>query len=572
MKQVIDGMQMGTRKSVLTKEDPCGFDALRQAIVDPDDPEQELYSPGGIFTFRVETFEVVGKDELQSIFVQILRCNGQEGRVSCNFKTEGLSAVEGYDFIEATGCLIFEDGEMTKEVEVEICAQRPNEPSDVFQLVLEEIDGDACFNPHDDGGYEAAILTITISNSEKPALSERIIDWDNLNAGVDAWKDSITGSFVLEEQVGDDGEELPGARSPSDYLSFVIGLPWRLLLNTISPPVHWAGGWLLFVFALGYIAFVTALICDLAKLFGCCTGMEGSVTAITIVALGTSLPDTFASMKAAAMDDTADSSIVNVTGSNSVNVFLGIGIPWLLSAIYWLNEGVSNEWIDHFSKNPDILARFGEKGGFIVQAGNLSFSVSIFVNLAAMHLALLRFRRIAYGGELGGDSTAAKISSAISFMMWLTYIGVSIYRVKTIDAEDAAIPLACLAGLSLLGVIAFDVSGKGRYAPAEEEEEAKTVEPNQEVDMDTTDETPDNQEAALPATIGAAAEDFALQVEEVEADDTTPADEKPTKKSTGEKKEKTGKKKEKAKKSRKSLRSNQPSAQELSYEPAELLS
>ena len=35
------------------------------------------------------------------------------------------------------------------------------------------------------------------------------------------------------------------------------------------------------------------------------------------------------------MDETADNSIGNVTGSNSVNVFLGLGLPWSLAAIYW---------------------------------------------------------------------------------------------------------------------------------------------------------------------------------------------------------------------------------------------
>ena len=52
------------------------------------------------------------------------------------------------------------------------------------------------------------------------------------------------------------------------------------------------------------------------------------VTAITFVALGTSLPDTFASKAAAVNEPTADNSIGNITGSNSVNVFLGLGLPW----------------------------------------------------------------------------------------------------------------------------------------------------------------------------------------------------------------------------------------------------
>ena len=51
--------------------------------------------------------------------------------------------------------------------------------------------------------------------------------------------------------------------------------------------------------------------------------------------MGTSLPDTFASMIAAKSEKTADNAIGNVTGSNSVNVFLGLGLPWVIAAIYW---------------------------------------------------------------------------------------------------------------------------------------------------------------------------------------------------------------------------------------------
>jgi solute carrier family 8 (sodium/calcium exchanger) len=51
--------------------------------------------------------------------------------------------------------------------------------------------------------------------------------------------------------------------------------------------------------------------------------------------MGTSLPDTFASVISANSEKTADNAIGNVTGSNSVNVFLGLGLPWVLASIYW---------------------------------------------------------------------------------------------------------------------------------------------------------------------------------------------------------------------------------------------
>jgi solute carrier family 8 (sodium/calcium exchanger) len=51
--------------------------------------------------------------------------------------------------------------------------------------------------------------------------------------------------------------------------------------------------------------------------------------------MGTSLPDTFASRIAAQKEKTADNAIGNVTGSNSVNVFLGLGLPWVMASLYW---------------------------------------------------------------------------------------------------------------------------------------------------------------------------------------------------------------------------------------------
>ena len=50
--------------------------------------------------------------------------------------------------------------------------------------------------------------------------------------------------------------------------------------------------------------------------------------------MGTSLPDLFASKTAAVQERHADNSVGNVTGSNSVNVFLGLGLPWSIAAIY----------------------------------------------------------------------------------------------------------------------------------------------------------------------------------------------------------------------------------------------
>ena len=116
------------------------------------------------------------------------------------------------------------------------------------------------------------------------------------------------------------------------------------MIFALIPPPGMAGGWLCFTVSLIMIGLIVILVGDLANIFGCLVGLKPEVTAITFVALGTSLPDTFASKTAAVSEKYADNAVGNVTGSNSVNVFLGLGIPWLIASIYWaykvINQGL----------------------------------------------------------------------------------------------------------------------------------------------------------------------------------------------------------------------------------------
>merc|ERR1719237_1824694 len=107
----------------------------------------------------------------------------------------------------------------------------------------------------------------------------------------------------------------------------------------------------------------------MAGLLGCCIGINADITAITLVALGTSLPDTFASKVAAQQDDCADNSVGNVTGSNAVNVFLGLGLPWTLAAVYWENEGITPHWQARMYQGrtyKDLFQPTYPSGGFMV--------------------------------------------------------------------------------------------------------------------------------------------------------------------------------------------------------------
>lgn len=191
----------------------------------------------------------------------------------------------------------------------------------------------------------------------------------------------------------------------SDAMFHFITIFWKVAFATVPPINMWAGK-PAFAVSLMYIGMVTAVVGEIASMLGCVLGISQSVTAITLVALGTSLPDTFASMTAAKNSEYADSAIGNITGSNSVNVFLGLGLPWAIAATYW-------------SANMNGRA-------YKVPAGDVSFSVFVFLIVALICFGILIMRRLYIGGELGGPKGSKTLSCVVLIFLWATYIVLSI--------------------------------------------------------------------------------------------------------------------------------------------------
>lgn len=88
--------------------------------------------------------------------------------------------------------------------------------------------------------------------------------------------------------------------------------------------------------------------------------------------MGTSLPDTLASRTASQTSKYADSAIGNITGSNSVNVFLGLGLPWVIASYYW--QGIGKP--------------------FRIQSPALPYSVFLYLITSLVCFVILIFRRI----------------------------------------------------------------------------------------------------------------------------------------------------------------------------------
>jgi len=240
------------------------------------------------------------------------------------------------------------------------------------------------------------------------------------------WK----GQFEQILQINEEGDWKKA--SPREYISFIITLPWQVLAAFIPPP-QYGGGWYCFFVALGMIGGVTAMVGDLASIFGCLVGLHKSVTAITVVALGTSVPDTFASMIAIKMDDTADNALGNITGSNCVNVFLGLGIPWLCAAIKWAVTGPDAQWHTTY-QSWARYDQYKETGAFVVEAGSLGFNVLIFAILSIASFFVIFGKRFAFGAEIGGSLVNNILSASLLVLLWLIYIVVASLQVYHADS------------------------------------------------------------------------------------------------------------------------------------------
>ncbi|MEQ2288912.1 Sodium/calcium exchanger 1 [Ameca splendens] len=218
--------------------------------------------------------------------------------------------------------------------------------------------------------------------------------------GTHSWKEQFIEAVTVS--AGNDDEEGQEQRRPScfDYFMHILCIFWKLLFAFVPPTEYW-NGWACFIVSISVIGALTALIGDLASHFGCTVGLRDTVTAVVFVALGTSLPDTFASKVAATQDQYADASVGNVTGSNAVNVFLGIGLAWSVAAVYWEVKGKV----------------------FRVDPGSLAFSVTLFTIFAFFSMGVLMLRRRpSIGGELGGPRIPKILTSLLFFGLWFLYI------------------------------------------------------------------------------------------------------------------------------------------------------
>ncbi|XP_016125419.1 sodium/calcium exchanger 1-like [Sinocyclocheilus grahami] len=294
----------------------------------------------GIFTFEEPVAHI--SESVGVMEVKVLRTSGARGVVSLPYKTvEGTARGGGEDFEDSHGVLEFQNDEIFKTIKVRIIDDEEYEKNKGFFLEI---------------GEPKLEETNEKEEEEKEVGQEEA--------------EPLTGEEEEERRIAEMGKPMLGDHPK---LEVIIEESYEFK-NTVDKLIKKT---------------------NLALLVGTNSWRDQFIEAITVSA------DTFASKVAAIQDQYADASIGNVTGSNAVNVFLGIGVAWSIAAIY------------HNSKGHE----------FRVEPGNLAFSVTLFTIFAFICVAVLMYRRRPdIGGELGGSRTAKGLTTMLFVSLWLLYI------------------------------------------------------------------------------------------------------------------------------------------------------
>ena len=400
-----------------TNEELQGKDTrTRVTIIDDDQPGQIAFDEQG-------TIRAIPTEPLE---IKVIRKNGSDGQVTVDFETIQLdqsdqTATAGRDFVNTSGTLTFKHGETEQTITVELLDNGQDVRDETFAVQLSNV------APRGAKLSKKSLKLINIITDQETKKKQEILDQilrkiEDEEEGT--WGSQFIKACMLHPAKDEDGEIQD--IDPVDGLLHLICIGWKLVFAIVPPP-QYLGGWACFVMALVMIGVVTAVVGEFANLFGCVLGIEPAITAITFVALGTSLPDTFASMAAAQADAFADSAVGNVTGSNSVNVFLGLGLPWVIAGHYYSHVGTKDDDTFQYKSETDTSKRTPDYRYFVF-AGSLGFSVAVFCSVALACIVFLVIRRKVVGGELGGSPVGRTGSCIFLCCLWGIYILMSILQ------------------------------------------------------------------------------------------------------------------------------------------------
>jgi len=113
----------------------------------------------------------------------------------------------------------------------------------------------------------------------------------------------------------------------------VLSLPWRYAFHFTIPECDSSrhANWIAasFLASISWISIISYCMVSWASRVGCIFGIPEVVMGTLVVAAGTSIPDALGSITVAKAGE-GDMAVANAIGSNIFDIWLGLGLPWLI--------------------------------------------------------------------------------------------------------------------------------------------------------------------------------------------------------------------------------------------------
>ncbi|NXM52185.1 NAC2 protein, partial [Illadopsis cleaveri] len=336
----------------------------------------------GIFGFRERSVRV---SECQGhVEVTVVRSSGARGTVMVPFRTvEGTARGGGVDYEDASGELEFRNDETAKTLQVKIVDDEEYEKKENFFIEL----GTPRWLKRGISGDGERQLSAEEEEARRIAEMGKPVLGDNrrLEVVIEESYD-FKGPLGTRGDVGDTKER--GLTVPCCPQNTVDKLMKKTNLATVIGTHSWREQ---FLEAITVSAGGTGVpeVSMVPKVSPRCPQGPLNSHGIPTPSLGS--PSV----------QVAEGPHGNVTGSNAVNVFLGLGLAWSVAAVYWAAQG-----------RP-----------FLVPPGTLAFPVTLFTIFAFLAIAVLLWRRRApIGGELGGPRAPKVMTAGLFLLLWLLYV------------------------------------------------------------------------------------------------------------------------------------------------------
>ncbi|XP_050540521.1 sodium/calcium exchanger 3-like isoform X2 [Daktulosphaira vitifoliae] len=361
---------------------------MEVTIIDNDEPGIISFAKRGLFINEYVDF----------VEVPITRTHGSDGVVNVKWKITDRSAILGKYFVGSHGEIEFKDKEVVKVLIIKLINKMFMEKGEFFEVELFDISGGA-----EIGNFNK--ITITISRDIDLTMDRLVILTNNhineIGLNRQTWLEQIKSAMTVNE--GD----LENATTFTYMLHF-LSFFWKVLFSFI-PPATIYHGWLRFFISLVLIGIMVTITDDLATILGCLIGLDDVITAITIVALGMSLPDILGACIVTQVEENADEAMIHIAGSITIKVLMGVGLPWFIAALH------------HYFNNSN----------FLILTNEIDINVFVYCTVAILAIAVLIIRRnVKFFGraELGGPQNGRLLTAFIFITLWLIYILITSFK------------------------------------------------------------------------------------------------------------------------------------------------